>query len=113
MARKSSHIRRRIRGGNSANPSSYSSASSYGMAVNGNANDQFNRVMNNGSNGNTLTGIQGQRAGGRRRSKRGGFWGQVINQAIVPFGILGMQQTFNKRKHHQFNGRKTHRRRRH
>ena len=50
--------------------------------------------------------------GGKRKgkSKRGGFWGQVINQAIVPFGILGMQQTYNKRKHH--NNGKTHRRRR-
>ena len=102
--------RRRHRGGSSANPSSYSSASGYGMAVNGTADDQFNRVMNNGSNSNTIIGAQGQKAGGKRRSKRGGFWGQVINQAIVPFGILGMQQTYNKRKH--YNNGKTHRRRR-
>ncbi len=106
MARKSyrsrsrSH-RRRHRGGSS-------SASSYGMEVNGTMNDQFNRVMNDGSSSNTIIGTQGQKAGGRRKSKRGGFWGQVINQAVVPFGILGMQQTYNKRKHH---GR-THRRRR-
>jgi hypothetical protein len=39
--------------------------------------------------------------GGRksRRSKKGGFleFGPVINQAIVPFGILGLQQTYKKR----------------
>ena len=109
MARKSfrsrsrSH-RRRHRGG-----SSYSSASSYGMSVNGSMNDQFDRVMNDGSSSNTIIGAQGQRAGSRRKSKRGGFWGQVINQAVVPFGILGMQQTYNKRNH---NNGKTHRRRR-
>ena len=60
MARKSSHRRRRHRGGASANSSSYNSASSYGMAVNGSGNDQFNRVMNNGSNSNAITGLQGQ-----------------------------------------------------
>lgn len=34
-----------------------------------------------------------------RRSKKGGFFGlgSVINQAIVPFGILGLQQTYRKR----------------
>ncbi len=107
MARKSyrsrsrSH-RRRHRGGSS-------SAASYGMEVNGTMDDQFNRVMNDGSSSNAIIGTQGQKAGGRRKSKRGGFWGQVINQAVVPFSILGMQQTYNKRKHH--NG-KTHRRRR-
>lgn len=34
----------------------------------------------------------------RRRGKKGGFWGEVINRAIVPFGILGMQQTYGRRK---------------
>lgn len=73
--------------------------------------------------GNTIIGAQGQNAnlvgapnannlsliqsaGSKRRHKtmksrskkrRGGFLGQVINQAIVPFGILGMQQTYRKR----------------
>jgi hypothetical protein len=53
-----------------------------------------------GSQSNAARGIQGQKAGGRRRSskvKRGGFWG-VLNQAIVPFSILGMQQTYGKRR---------------
>ena len=34
-----------------------------------------------------------------RRSKRGGFLGSLINQAIVPFSILGLQQTYRKNKH--------------
>jgi len=132
MARKSSYRRkshrhgRKHRGGSSApNPSSYSSASSYGMAVNGSGDSQFNRVfsqngMDSRFQSNTIVGVQGQnlglpptvaqRAGGKRRSKKGGFWGQVINQAVVPFGILGLQQTY-RRKHHS--GGKTHRRRKH
>jgi hypothetical protein len=126
MARKGSYRRksrrhgRKHRGGNAPNPSSYSSASSYGMTVNGTGDNQFNRVFGNGGNSNVITGVQGQnagipptlaqRAGGKRRSKRGGFWGQVINQAVVPFGILGLQQTYGRKQH---KGGKTHRRRRH
>jgi hypothetical protein len=34
----------------------------------------------------------------RRRGKKGGFWGSIINRAIVPFGILGLQQTYRRRK---------------
>jgi len=41
--------------------------------------------------------------GGRRRrhgkkSRRGGFMGQVVNQAIVPFALLGAQQMYGTRK---------------
>jgi len=52
-----------------------------------------------------------QSAGSRRRhrhrhrrmmhhtkKRRGGFLGEVINQAIVPFGILGMQQSYRRNK---------------
>lgn len=118
--RKSRRHVRKHRGGNAPNPSSYSSASSYGMAVNGSGDSQFNRVFGNGGNSNIITGVQGQnagippslaqRAGGKRKSKRGGFWGEVINQAVVPFGILGLQQTYRRKRH---NGGKSHRRRRH
>jgi hypothetical protein len=121
--RRKSH--RRHRGGSVApNPSSYSSATTYGGVVNGSVDSQFNRVFGSGGNSNILTGAQGQNSGvspmvaqkaGRRhnsrRNKRGGFFGQVINQAIVPFGILGLQQTYGRKSHHS--GRKTHRRRRH
>jgi len=33
-----------------------------------------------------------------RKSRRGGFLGSIINEAIVPFSILGMQQTYKKKK---------------
>ena len=99
-SRRSSRSRsRRHRGGAGApNPSSYSSASTYGEAVNGGVNDQFDRTfMGNGPA--TYTGVQGQKAGKRSRKKRGGFFGGIINQAIVPFSILGMQQTYGKKRH--------------
>jgi hypothetical protein len=104
---------RKHRGGSSANPSSYSSASTYGMAVNGSGDSQFNRVFGNGGNSNIITGVQGQnagipatlaqKAGGKRstsgkRNKKGGFWGEIINQAVVPFGILGLQQTYKGKR---------------
>jgi hypothetical protein len=118
MARRSRSRRhsRKHRGGSTQgapNPSSYSSAASYQEAVNGSANSQYSRVFDqagNSSQSNAIVGIQGQRAGKRRRhSKRGGFLGQVINQAIVPFGILGMQQTYRRKR----GGRKSRRTRRH
>jgi len=111
-----------MRGGN------YTSASTYGTHVNGTVDSQLAR--NNESSG--YLGAQGQgetkynfptdenlsliqRAGRRRKNKksrrsiRGGFFGEVIKQAIVPFGLLGLQQTYRKkgksRKH-------THKRRR-
>jgi hypothetical protein len=35
---------------------------------------------------------------GKTKSRRGGFLGSLINQAIVPFGILGMQQTYRRKR---------------
>jgi hypothetical protein len=35
---------------------------------------------------------------GKTKSRRGGFLGSLINQAIVPFGILGMQQTYGRKR---------------
>jgi hypothetical protein len=113
MPRKSRS--RRYRGGaGAASPSSYSSASSYGVAVNGpSVEGQFDRTFM-GTGPATYRGVQGQMTGGRRRSRgrRGGFlgaMGSVINQAIVPFSILGMQQTYKRGKH---GGRRTRRHRR-
>jgi hypothetical protein len=86
------------------------------MAVNGPVDSQItNSLTTSGSNGQspatTSVGVQGQNVGipanqlmkgGRRRKmsskRRGGFWGHVINQAVVPFSILGMQQTYKRKK---------------
>lgn len=109
---------RKMRGG------SYTSASTYGSYVNGTGPLQFNRTFDiagpYGSRvGSEYVGAQGQNsqqfgtpsaqnlalvqsAGQRRRrSKRGGFLelGGVINQAVVPFTLLGLQQTYRKKSH--------------
>ena len=108
---------------------SYTSASSYGSYVNGSPDSQFSRTFDATGPyasriGSEYVGAQGQwsqqpagpsaeqlnlvqSAGKRRRkSRRGGFFGEVINQAIVPFALLGLQQTY-KKKHR--GGRKTRR----
>lgn len=104
---------RKMRGG------SYSSATTYGQYVNGSGGSQWDRTMDQSGSygqvpGNTIIGAQGQNVtspsqmptgaqmalvqkAGRRR-KKGGFLGQVINQAIVPFSLLGMQQTFRRKR---------------
>jgi len=108
---------------------SYSSATTYGNYVNGDLNAQDSRVLSNSSNhSNIIVGAQGQNSGysgapssqqlssiqngGRRKrrckskNKKGGFLGAVINQAIVPFGILGMQQSYRRNKYNNKNTNK-------
>ena len=117
---------RRMRGG------SYTSGSTYGSYVNGSPDSQFARTFDATGPyaarvGSEYVGAQGQwsqqpntpsaqnlsliQSAGRRRrrSRRGGFFGEVINQAIVPFGLLGLQQTYRKKSH---GGRRTRRHRR-
>lgn len=119
MRRKSSSRRHRGGSNNSGimpapNPSSYSSASTYGEAVNGSVDSQYSRVFDQKGpdasfQSNSSIGVQGQRAGKRSRSrgKRGGLWGHVVNQAIVPFSILAAQQTYKPRS--KQGGRRTRR----
>ena len=35
---------------------------------------------------------------GKNKSRRGGFLGSIINQALVPFGLLAAQQTYNRKR---------------
>jgi hypothetical protein len=55
---------------------------------------------------------RGQSRGrGRSRGIRGGFMGSVINQAVVPLALLGLQQTYGRRGN-GIKGRKSRRGRR-
>jgi hypothetical protein len=36
--------------------------------------------------------------GGRKRTRRGGYWGQVISNALVPFGLWAAQNRYSRRK---------------
>ena len=85
----------------------------------GGANQQYNSVFDIGSTtlGNSFTHLPQsltptpgsleliQRGGGRRRrrgrmtKRRGGFlMGEVINQAVVPFGLLALQNRYGRRR---------------
>ena len=122
--RSRSHRRRRSQRGGS-----YTSASTYGSYVNGTGDQQFSRTFDQsgpygarmgteyvgaqgqGSNQTNMPSAQNlsliQSAGSRR--KRGGLFGEVLSQAIVPAAILGMQQTYRKKR---TGGRRTRRHRR-
>ena len=59
---------------------------------------------------------QARQNGGRRsrkgkgRSKKGGMWGQVISQAVVPFGLVGLQNKFgNRMRSKKYRGNKSRR----
>ena len=116
MAKHRGSRRHRVKrgGGN------YSSASTYGSYVNGSGDSQFSRTFDQSGQyaarlGNSYIGAQGQwsnqhgvptssnlnlvQSAGRSRKRRGGLWGEVVNQAVVPFGILALQQSYKKKKH--------------
>ena len=98
MARRRHSSRRHKGGAGAPNPSSYSSAAGYGVAVNGpTVGGQFDRTfMGNGPA--NYTGVQGQMTGGRKsRRRRGGFLGGIINQAIVPFSLVAMQNRYGRK----------------
>lgn len=120
MTRHRRHRSKRHRsmmGGNG----NYSDGASYGMYVNGSGGSQWARTMDQsgpygGVPGNVIIGAQGQnvsppsqippqsnlalvqKAGTGKRRRKGGFLGEVINQAIVPLSILGMQQTYRRKR---------------
>jgi len=82
-------------------------AASNMLKVVGNLNEQLKNTLGvqNTSQSNALVSMNGQRAGKRgkkmsmtKRRKNGGFWGQIINQAAVPAALLGMQQTYRRRR---------------
>jgi hypothetical protein len=98
----------------------YSSAASYGGYVNGSGNAQYNRVLAQAGPygevpGNAIISVDGKgipspsqiptagqlalvQKAGKRRRRKGGFLGAVINQAVVPFGLLAMQQSYKRKR---------------
>jgi hypothetical protein len=83
-----------------------SGAAKYVLGLYGSEEQQFNNTFNqnNGlpNSANTLVDLKGHQLGGRHRTKRhrkkrGGFIGDVVNQAIVPLTLLGLQQRYKKR----------------
>jgi hypothetical protein len=125
------HTRRHISRSRKMRGGSYTSASTYGAYVNGTPDSQFSRTFDAtgpyaSRAGSEYVGAQGQwsqqqnvptsqnlsliqTAGRRRKNRRGGFFGEVINQAIVPLGLLGLQQTYRKKR---YGGKKSRKHRR-
>ena len=109
MPRKSrSRSRRRYRGGaGAANPSSYSSGATYMEQTVGGTNQQYNNVFDiagpDKSQSNAIVGLQGQRAGGRRYSKRGGSF---VTDAIVPAAFLAGTYLYSRRRGNKGSSRK-------
>ena len=91
------------------------SATSYVNNKYGGLNDQLrqfdsqsgNLIKPLGGGGRRRKTKRSKKCKSRRKSQKGGFWGQIINQAIVPFSILGMQQSYKRKssykgKHRSF-----------
>jgi len=91
----------------------YSDSASYMQSVVGGTNDQYNRVFQQGgintSQSNAIMSVTGQRAGGRRKGKRGGSW---VSDAIVPAAFIAGSYLYSRRKGSRSSFRKTRRRRR-
>jgi hypothetical protein len=47
----------------------------------------------------------------RSRNKKGGYWGAVLEQAIVPLTLLGLQQKFTAKRHNNQNKTRRNKRR--
>lgn len=92
--------RRKRRGGQSAHE--------YVQDQVGTQDQQYKNVFESPVNnsGNAIVGLAGQQSvrpvqtqhGGKRRTKRGGYWGQVLSTALVPFGLWAAQNRFSKRR---------------
>ena len=111
--RRSHHHKVKRGGGN------YTSGTTYGDYVNGSGDSQYARTFDQTGPyadrvGTLYVGAQGQwanpyntpsgenlsliQSAGKSRKRRGGLVGEVINQAIVPFGLLGLQQTYGRKR---------------
>ena len=101
--------------------------SAWGFQLNnvGDAWSQFTRVMGSSNTSNVITpastattgatGAHASQKGGKRRNKsrakKGGYWGAVLEQAVVPLTLLGLQQKFGTRRNQGAPRNKTFRRR--
>ena len=80
---------------------------SYVSGLVGNLDQQYNNTLVGNGSGNqlainnrgpTMSGGRHRRNHSKRHRRRGGSFGPVIYDAIVPLGLLAAQQTYGKRK---------------
>jgi len=119
MTRKGHSKHRGGSGSSMLTPAPWTSGASYEMANYGTENQQYQSVFgpNPAPNdyGNFLVNQlkpeasllpeslpknAGTLVGGKRhrKGKKGGFMGEVLNQAIVPFGLAALQQSYKKKR---------------
>jgi hypothetical protein len=70
-------------------------------AVGGNYDQQvsyFDKAYGQSVAAQGPTPFTGGQSGGRRRRKKGGNFGSVISNAVVPFALLGAQNSFGRRR---------------
>ena len=84
------------------------------MEDNMNAEGSLRRVANlfieNGMNDYAIEMYEaGKKKSGSRKNRRGGLMGEVMSQALVPFSILALQQSYRKKR----GGKKTRRANKH
>jgi hypothetical protein len=122
--------RRRQRGGSGQPqgpppPAPYSDGASYVYSNYGDGNTQWNNVFGPQSTstmGNEIVNLNhpqmvqasvpqggGRRRRGTRKGKRGGFFGNVVSQAIVPFGLLALQNKYSRHMRNKRHGTRKHR----
>jgi len=100
MRSRSSRIRRM----NKNKRGGYSDGASYVSEMVGSGDQQFKNVFgNSNSQSNTIVQMSSQRAGRKpkhtnNKTKKGGYWSHVINQAIVPFSLWGMQYKYKNKR---------------
>jgi hypothetical protein len=85
-----------------------SGASQHVLKTYGNGEQQFNNALGSKSqpHSNALQLLGGRRRTKRHHKKRGGFAGNVVQQAIVPLTLFGLQQRFKKRSNNSSKTRK-------
>jgi len=103
--------RRKRRGGSCGAGSAWQN----GVNVIGMGSSAYDRVFDNNAGptpfGNAIVGTSGQNSqippsvassgtmkGGRRRKRKGGYWGQVLSNALVPFGLWAAQNRYSKKR---------------
>jgi len=59
---------------------------------------QINNVLGGNSNNNTIKPLMGggRKRGGGHKTQRGGYWAQVINNAIVPLTLFALHKKMSK-----------------
>ena len=122
--------RRRQRGGSAEAqaapaPAPYSDGASYVYSNYGDGNTQWNNVFGPQSTstmGNEIVNLNhpqmtqanvpqggGRRRRGTRKGKRCGFFGNVVSQAIVTFGLLALQNKYSRHMRNKRHGTRKHR----